>query len=176
MPYYPTLGQLLSADKEQTFNFFLSGLGEVCEPWVQRDELVYNASLMTYYSLVSCDYEGDDLPCPRTLACTFDNHIYLERDPRCNHRLYEVLGCQVLLFTGFFSGQMGRRHNLKWHRQNGARFYMSASATAKDEGRAEFFTRMARNFPEWAERQARFHKELREKPYLLRTSEEGYEH
>ena len=47
------LRELLGADHRQTLEFFFLGLQDVSEPTVDRQELLYNASVLAHYAQVS---------------------------------------------------------------------------------------------------------------------------
>ena len=52
-PDVGSLGELLAAGEKQTLEFFVVRLKEVSEPAVDRQELLYNASVLAHYALVS---------------------------------------------------------------------------------------------------------------------------
>ncbi len=165
MPVSP-FGELLAVDERRTLEFFFTGLSDVCEPDVDRKEILYNASVLAHYSQVSCAHEGDDVPCPKTLMCVFDNHYNADREGDANQ--FEVAACQTLLLTGFFGAQMSRRHNVRWYKEICASFFKAASRKSILQERKEFFARMSFKTGFWAERQSRLQRDLRDTPYLLR--------
>lgn len=167
-----SLRELLSVNETQALQFFFSGLKDVSGSSARQDELLYNASVLAHYSQVSCGHEGEDIPCPRTLMCIFDNHynnLAMFRD----ENMFEVVACQTLMLTGFFGSRMGGRHNLNWYKRICAGFFMSASHASVLVERREFFARMASRVVLWADRQARLEREIRDTPFLLRLPSEG---
>ena len=49
------LGELLATDHRRVLEFFVSGLRDVSEPDVDRQELLYNASVLAHYAQVSTE-------------------------------------------------------------------------------------------------------------------------
>ena len=47
------LRELLAVDHRQALEFFVLGLRDVCEPGVDREELLYNASVLAHYAQTS---------------------------------------------------------------------------------------------------------------------------
>ena len=48
-----SLRALLASSHRQTLDFFFRGLVDVSEPTVDREELLYNASVLAHYAQVS---------------------------------------------------------------------------------------------------------------------------
>ena len=65
------LGELLASDHRQTLEFFISGLRDVSEPTVDREELFYNASVLAHYAQVSTQARVE-WPAPANLSQVFD--------------------------------------------------------------------------------------------------------
>ena len=59
------LGELIATDHRRTLEFFVSGLRDVSEPNVDRQELFYNASVLAHYAQVSTE-AGIEWPAPET--------------------------------------------------------------------------------------------------------------
>ena len=57
------LRELLAIDPRQALEFFVVRLQDVSEPTVDRQELLYNASLLAHYAHVSTQPEVD-VPAP----------------------------------------------------------------------------------------------------------------
>ena len=108
------LRELLSVDERRTLEFFVTGLKDVCDERVDVDELLYNASVLAHYALVSTD-GTTDCPAPTSLATVFDQFVR-EPDCRATASLMEEAGAQCLLMSGFFEDQMRGRHNIRWYR------------------------------------------------------------
>jgi hypothetical protein len=162
------LRELLSVDERRTLEFFVTGLKDVCDEGVDADELLYNASVLAHYSLVSTD--STTCPAPATLATVFDQFVR-EPDAVLTASLMEEAGAQCLLMTGFFENQMRDRHNIRWYAGLGASFFARAADQSLSVRRAQFLHTMARRFEVWRCRHARLGRELRDTPYLLHVPE-----
>ena len=114
------LRELLATDQRQALEFFVLGLQDVSEPTVDRQELLYNASVLAHYAQVSTQADID-WPAPATLSVVFDHFV---SDPTLRHDrlMMETAGAQCLLLAGFFEDQMRRRHNIRWYAALGASF------------------------------------------------------
>ena len=60
------LPELLAVDHQQALAFFVLRLQDVAEPDVDRDELLYNASVLAHYAQISTQADVD-LPAPADL-------------------------------------------------------------------------------------------------------------
>ena len=112
------LRELLAVDERRTFEFFVTGLQDVCDGSVDRQELLYNASVLAHYALVSTR-SVSDVAAPPSLATVFDQFVLdtsLLQDPQ----LLETAGAQCLLLAGFFEAQMRARHQIAWYAKLGA--------------------------------------------------------
>ena len=151
-------GELLAAGHRQTLEFFVVGLRDVSEATVDRDELLYNASVLAHYAQVS-RYADDDLPTPADLGEVFDHFVSdntLMRDPE----MMETAGAQCLLLTGFFETQMRRRYNIRWYIQLGATFFRRAAVHEPAANKARLLSTIGGHFEFWRERHARLSREL----------------
>src|SRR6266536_4085394 len=159
------LGELLASDQRQVLEFFVVGLRDVSDPAVDRQELLYNASVLAHYAHVST-HAGHDWPAPESLSTVFDHFVYdstLMRDSQ----MMEVAGAQCLLLAGFFEDQMRRRHNIRWYAALGASFYNRAALQEPSRHKARLLDMISRRFEPWRQRHARLGRELRDQPYLL---------
>jgi len=68
------LRELLATDHRQTLEFFVVRLQDLCEPTVDRQELLYNASLLAHYAQVSTQAHGA-WPAPANLSVVFDHFV-----------------------------------------------------------------------------------------------------
>ena len=59
------LRELLAVDERRTLEFFVTGLQDVCDGGVDRQELLYNASVLAHYALVSTQ----SATVPGSLSC-----------------------------------------------------------------------------------------------------------
>ena len=162
------LGSLLGSNHRQTLEFFFVHLRDVSEAQVDRQELLYNASVLAHYAQVSTSADRD-LPTPAGLAQVFDQFV-LDSSFADDSELMETAGAQCLLLAGFFEDQMRRRHNIRWFAGLGAGFYHRAAAHTSTLGRAELLSGMSRHFEAWRQRHARLGRELRDQSYLLPPS------
>lgn len=159
------LRELLAVDERKTLEFFFLGLKDVSEADVDRQELLYNASVLAHYAQVSTasDFE---LPTPAALGAVFD-HFIGTPDVPVDAEMLETAGSHCLLMAGFFEDQMKHRHNVHWYSQLGAGFYARAARREPAPQRALFLDTLSRHFEPWRLRHARLSRELRDTPYLL---------
>ncbi len=163
------LGELLASDQRQVLEFFVVGLRDVSDPAVDRQELLYNASVLAHYAHVST-HAGHDWPAPESLSTVFDHFVYdstLMRDSQ----MMEVAGAQCLFLAGFFEDQMRRRHNIRWYSELGTGFFSRAAAYEESPAKARLLDAIGRHFEQWRQRHARLSRELRDNDaYLLKPS------
>ena len=160
-----SLGELLATNERQALEFFFTRLQDVSGPSVDREELLYNASVLAHYALISTDSD-QDMPAPATLGAVFDHFVFdttLLRDSL----MMETAGAQCLLLAGFFEDQMRRRHNIRWYAALGASFYSRAALQEPSPHKARLLDMIGRRFEPWRQRYARLGRELRDQPYLL---------
>ena len=159
------LGELLATSHRQALEFFFVGLKDVSESSVDRQELLYNASVLAHYAQVST-HAGLGVPAPANLSAVFDQFVY---DDTLHHdaAMMEVAGTQCLLLAGFFEDQMRKRHSIRWYAGLGAGFFHRAAVLEESPGKARLLDTMGRHFEPWRQRHARLSRELRDQPYLL---------
>jgi hypothetical protein len=159
------LEELLASDHRQTLEFFFVGLRDVSESTVDRQELLYNASLLAHYAQVSTQ-AAVEWPVPANLSVVFDQFV---ADPTLLHDrlVMETAGAQCLLLAGFFEDQMRRRHNIRWYAELGAAFFSRAAAQESSAPKARLLGTLAQRFEPWRRRHARLSRALRDRPYLL---------
>ncbi len=163
------LRELLAVDHRQALEFFVLGLRDVCEPGVDREELLYNASVLAHYAQTSTQAD-DDLPTPVNLSDVFD-HFVLDTTLMHDGLLMDTAGAQCLLLAGFFERQMRQRHNIRWYAEVGATCFNRAAAQEKSSHKARLLKTLARCFEAWRQRHERLSRELRDRPYLLTPSQ-----
>ena len=156
---------LLASDHRQTLDFFIVGLHDVCEPTVDRNELLYNASVLAHYAQVST-HAQNEFPAPTGLGTVFD-HFVLDTTPQADGSLMEVAGAQCLLLAGFFERQMRQRHSIRWYAQLGTEFFSRAAARETSSPKARLLSSIAKGFEAWRQRHERLSRELRDRQYLL---------
>jgi hypothetical protein len=159
------LRELLASDHQQTLDFFVAGLQELCTADVDRQELLYNASVLAHHAQVSTQ-STDDLPTPATLSEVFDAFV-LDTSLVRDSAMMEAAGAQCLLLAGFFEDQMKVRHRVEWYAKLGAGFYDRAAAHERSTKKAKLLDAIARRFEPWRQRHAQLSRELRDQPYLL---------
>jgi hypothetical protein len=159
------LRELLAIDHRQALEFFVFRLQDISEPTVDRQELLYNASLLAHYAQVSTQPEVD-VPAPANLSAVFD-HFVADTTLLADHLMMETAGAQCLLLAGFFEDQMRRRHNIRWYAELGASFFRRAALHERSAHKARLLDAVARRFEPWRRRHALLSRELRDQPYLL---------
>lgn len=159
------LRELLAVDSRQTLEFFVLGLQDVAEAPVDRQELLYNASVLAHYAQVSTAADTE-FPTPAALETVFDTFV-LPADGVVDATLLETAGTHCLLLGGFFADQMARRHNVAWYARLGAGFFHRAALAERQANRARVLELMSRHFEPWRSRHARLGRELRDTPFLL---------
>jgi hypothetical protein len=162
------LRELLAVDERRTLEFFVTGLQDVCDGGVDRQELLYNASVLAHYALVSTQ-STTDVPAPSTLLNVFDQFV-LDDTIADDSQLLETAGAQCLLLAGFFEDQARRRHNIRWYADLGASFFSRAASHERSSRKASLLDMLSRHFEPWRRRHARLGRELRDTPYLLDLS------
>ena len=159
------LRELLATDHRQALEFFFRGLQGVSEPTVDRQELLYNASVLAHYAQVSTQADLD-VPAPANLSVVFD-HFVSDTTLLHDGLMMETAGAQCLLLTGFFEDHMRRRHNIRWYAQLGASFFSRAAVQEPSPHKARLLDTIAKRFEPWRQRHARLSRELRDQPYVL---------
>jgi hypothetical protein len=159
------LRELLASDHQQTLEFFVVGLRELCTADVAHDELLYNASVLAHHAQVSTQSPAD-MPTPATLSEVFDAFV-LDTSLIHDSTMMEAAGAQCLLLAGFFADQMKARHQIHWYAKLGASFYDRAAAHERSTKKAKLLDAIARRFEPWRQRHSQLSRELRDQPYLL---------
>ena len=160
-----SLDDLLAVDHRGALEFFVVGLREVADGAVDREELLYNASVLAHYSQVSTASETD-FPATASLTFVFDQFV-LGAELADDSVMMEVAGAQCLLLAGFFQDQMRGRFNLPWYATLGAGFFRRAAAHETSAKKAQLLDGLGRRFEPWRQTHARLGRELRQRPYLL---------
>jgi hypothetical protein len=160
------LGELLATDHRQALEFFALRLQDVSGPTVDRQELLYNASVLAHYAQISTQSDAE-LSAPANLSAVFD-HFVLDGSLQHDSLMMETAGAQCLVLAGFFEDQMRQRHNIRWYAQLGASFFSRAAVHEESAHKARLLDTIARRFEPWRQRYARLSRELRDQPFLLR--------
>ena len=156
---------LFVSDHQQTLEFFAAGLQQVCTADVDRQELLYNASVLAHHAQVSTQ-SPVDMPTPATLSAVFDAFV-VDASLCRDSTMMETAGAQCLLLAGFFEDQMKTRHQIGWYAKLGAGFYDRAAEYARSTKKAKLLVAIARGFEPWRQRHSQLSRELRDQPYLL---------
>jgi hypothetical protein len=159
------LRELLAIDHRRALEFFVARLQHVTGAAVDRDELIYNASVLAHSAQVSTQSDTD-VPTPASLSAVFD-HFVADTTLRCDASMMETAGAQCLLLAGFFEDQMKARHNIRWYAQLGAGFFGRAAAYERSPNKARLLDALATRFEPWRRRHAQLSRELRDQSYLL---------
>jgi hypothetical protein len=159
------LRELLSSDHRQTLEFFTVALQELCDADVDRQELLYNASVLAHHAQVST-HSVSEMPTPATLSQFFDAFV-LDTSLSNDGAMMEVAGAQCLLLAGFFEDQMKGRHRIDWYAKLGAGFFDRAAAHERSMMKARLLSALARRFEPWRQRHAQLSRELRDQAYVL---------
>ena len=159
------LQELLAVDHRQALKFFVVRLQDVAEPSVDRDELLYNASVLAHYAQVSTQADVE-WPTPANLSTVFD-HFVADTTLLCDSVMMEVAGTQCLLLAGFFEEQMRQRHNLRWYAELGTGFFSRAALHERSQDKARLLDAIGRHFEPWRQRHAQLSRELRDRQHLL---------
>ena len=159
------LQELFAIDHRQTLEFFVLRLQALAEPNIDREELLYNASVLAHYAQISTQADLD-VPAPRNLSAVFD-HFVSDTTLLNDSPMMETAGAQCLLLAGFFEDQMRRRHNIRWYAELGAGFFSRAALLEHSRHRARLLGAIARGFEPWRRCHAQLSRELRDQPYLL---------
>ena len=163
--YMGPLRELLAIDHRQALAFFALRLQDISEPTVDRQELLYNASVLAHYAQVSTQ-AGVEMPAPANLSVVFERFV-LDTTLLRDSLMMETAGAQCLVLTGFFEDQMRQRHNIRWYAELGASFFRRAAVQEQSAHKARLLDTIARRFEPWRQRYARLSRELRDQPYLL---------
>jgi hypothetical protein len=159
------LKELLAVDHRQTLEFFVLRLQDISEPTVDRQELVYNASLLAHYAQVSTQPDVE-VPALANLSAVFD-HFVADTTLLHDRLMMETAGAQCLLLAGFFEDQMRPRHNIRWYAELGASFFTRAAVQERSLPKARLLHAVGIRFELWRRRHAQLGRELRDQPYLL---------
>ena len=159
------LWELLATDHRQALEFFFVHLQDISEPTVDRQELLYNASVLAHYAQVSTQTDSE-MSTPANLSAVFD-HFVCDTSLLHDRRMMETAGAQCLLLAGFFEDQMRRRHSIRWYAQLGASFFSRAAFQEPSPQKARLLEAIAARFEPWRRRYARLSRDLRDQPYLI---------
>ena len=158
------LGDLLATDERRALEFFFLRLQDISGPEVDREELLYNASVLAHYAQVSMQADLER-SAPGDLSEIFE--YFVSAASHADESRLETAGAQCLVLAGFFEDQMRRRHNIRWYAELGAGFFSRAAVQEQFPPKARLLDAIARRFEPWRQRHARLSRELRDQPYVL---------
>ncbi len=159
------LAELIAVDHRQTLEFFCVRLRDVSPPDVDREELLYNASVLAHYAQNST-HADTSLGTPANLSAVFD-HFVFDQSLWQDGQMMEVAGAQCLLMAGFFEHQMSQRYNIRWYAELGINFFTQAAQQESSPHKARLLRSLGRRFEPWRRRHAAVSRELRDIPYLI---------
>ncbi len=159
------LREILATDERQVLEFFVERLQDVSGPDVDRQELVYNASVLAHYAQVSTQ-STVDFAAQAHLGAIFD-YFVVDATLWSDGPMMEIAGAQCLVLAGFFADQMRGRHNLRWYAQLGAGFFSRAAGQESSPPKARLLAAMAAHFEGWRQLHARLARHLRDQALLL---------
>jgi hypothetical protein len=162
------MGELLASDHRHVLEFFVVGLRDVCEPSVDRRELLYNASVLAHYAQVSTQADVE-WPAPANLSVVFD-HFVSDTTLLHDSLMMEVAGGQCLMMAGFFEDQMRQRHNIRWYAELGTGFFSRAALNEPSRDKARLLSAIGMHFEPWRQRHAQLSRELRDRQHLLASA------
>ena len=160
-----SLRELLGTDHRQALEFFVLGLQNVSQPTVDRQELLYNASVLAHYAQVSTQADVD-WPAPANLSAVFD-HFVADTTLLHDSPMMGTARARCLLLAGFFEDQMRRRHNIRWYAELGASFFNRAAVQEQSASKARLLDTIGKRFESWRQCHARLSRELRDQAYLV---------
>ena len=159
------LQELLAVDQRRALEFFVTGLQDVSDPGVDRQELLYNASVLAHYAQVSTCAELE-MPAPANLSAVFDNFVLNtslppRRSPDGDRWRPVPLPDRVL--RG--SDARAARHPVVCGARRRILHPCRRPRRIGEEGAPADM--IARHFEPWRQRHARLSRELRDQQYLL---------
>ncbi len=159
------LGDLLATDQRQALEFFVLRLQDVSGPVVDREELLYHASVLSHHAVTSTA-DAREWAAPANLSTVFDAFV-LDTSGHQHSLVLERAGAQCLLLTGFFEDQMRQRHNIRWFAELGAAFFTHAARRESAAHKARLLSAIGARFEMWRQRYALLSRDLRDAPYLF---------
>ena len=160
-----TFQELIAVDHRRALDFFVEGLQDVSGAGADREELLYNASVLAHYAQVST-HSDSEIPAPASLMSVFDQFV-LNTGVPLDVQAVETAGAQCLLLTGFFEGQMRGRHAVQWYASLGSGFFHQAASYEDSAKKARLLSALGRHFETWRQRYALLSRELRDRPYVI---------
>ncbi len=150
---------LMASDHRTTMQFFFSNLLD-CVPSevVYEEEIIYSASLLASYAQTS-KHSGYYLPLLGNLQEIGDLFFRQNRLPT-DWMFWQDAGAQLLVFTGYFRGQISEDFEIEKFEELGAHSFKKLSIGAPTEKKRWLFSRMHQNFPVWTRTFHLLHQQL----------------
>src|SRR5260370_272170 len=104
------LRDLIATDHRRALEFFVLNLADVSGPNVDRQELLYNASVLAHHAQVSTQSSWE-MSTPGHLGSVFDQFV-VDHTLKHDSLMMETAGSHCLLLSGFFEDQMRGRHSI----------------------------------------------------------------
>jgi hypothetical protein len=155
-------GNPFVVSQRDVLDFFAERLFEVCGDDVGqgplRDELLYTASILSHYALVS-GTSASALPLASSLRELFELYV-CDPLPQADPGLMEAAAAQTLMLTGYYGAAMERTHSLPTYSTWGQQFFRKAAVGR----RRTLLLSMADHYAPWRDAlrllHARFHDDL----------------
>lgn len=155
-------GNPFVVSQRDVLDFFAERLFEVCGDDVGqgplRAELLYTASILSHYALVS-GTSASALPLASSLRELFDLYV-CDPLPQADPELMEAAAAQTLMLTGYYGAAMERTHSLPTYSTWGQQFFRKAAVGR----RRTLLLSMADHYAPWRDAlrllHARFHDDL----------------
>lgn len=155
-------GNPFVVSQRDVLDFFAERLFEVCGDDAGqghlRDELLYTASILSHYALVS-GTSASALPLAGSLRELFELYV-CDPLPQADPELMEAAAAQTLMLTGYYGAAMERTHSLPAYSTWGQQFFRKAAVGR----RRALLLSMADHYAPWRDAlrllHARFHGDL----------------
>jgi chaperonin GroES len=140
-------------------------LQDLSDSTVDREELLYNASVLAHYAQVSTQPDVD-VPAPSNLSAVFD-HFVADSTLLNDRLMMETAGAQCLLWRGSSRTRCVGVTTSAGMPNWGASFFRRAALHEQSLHKARLLDALARRFEPWRRRHAQLSRELRDQPFLL---------
>jgi hypothetical protein len=155
-------GNPFAVSQRDVLDFFAERLLDVCDDDVAdgslKDELLYTASILSHYALVSGTSQTS-LPLASSLREVFDLYV-CDPLPQSDPGLMEAAGAQTLMLTGYYGAAMERTFSLPTYTTWGQHFFRKAAVGR----RRTLLLSMADHYEPWRDAlrvlHARFHHDV----------------
>ncbi len=161
--------ELLGSNKENTFNFFLYGLGEVTGRKSESDrELMYVTSILAHFAGTPCSSKYRPFVTPTDFRVVVDNFVLGSIAFYDSHCLADG-GAKTLFLAGFFRSQMAGRHNVNWCDSVGSSLFRRAASVSSSRREAILFEGLSHSFTYWTFVCSELQKHLHESRLMIKS-------